>query len=66
MNERHEIDEPLAIVRFEYSDSIAAPIMLLPHANSRGGVDTAPYQSPYTTYTPVLTRRYGAPIREEA
>lgn len=30
--------------------------MLLPHANSRGGVDTATYQSPCITYTPVLNR----------
>ena len=38
------IDQPLAIVRYEYSDSVPQPIMLLPHYNSRGGVDTATFE----------------------
>jgi RHS repeat-associated protein len=52
----HGIDQPLAIVRYDYNDSIPAPVMLLPHTNSSGGIDTATYVSRCYTYTVTLTR----------
>jgi hypothetical protein len=31
---------PVATVRYEYSDTVPQPLTMLPHYNSRGGVDT--------------------------